>query len=149
MSDQNELPADRDDFLDTLDSEEIDTELDPDAIWEVFREQDYSPIDPAEIWDQLSDRDPETTGSETLGFDNDHPRQTSVDAGERTSRSNSPVGEVIPKAKYCEQCQHFSMPPDATCTAAAVEQFAFIDRHHVRVVGCPVVADRPPEDSPE
>ncbi|WP_435194936.1 hypothetical protein [Natronomonas sp. EA1] len=49
---------------------------------------------------------------------------------------------VVPKRRYCEQCEHFSAPPDATCTYEGSEVRELVDMNHFRVYRCPVVARR-------
>ncbi|MDX1748348.1 MAG: hypothetical protein R3324_20625 [Halobacteriales archaeon] len=49
---------------------------------------------------------------------------------------------VVPKANFCEQCEHFSRPPTARCTHEGTQIVEFVDRERVRVHGCPVVAKR-------
>lgn len=49
---------------------------------------------------------------------------------------------VIPKRKYCERCEYFASPPEATCTHEGTEILELVDMEHFRVVDCPVVAER-------
>lgn len=49
---------------------------------------------------------------------------------------------VVPKASYCEQCEYFAPPPEVRCTHEGTEILELVDMEHVRVVACPVVAQR-------
>jgi len=51
-------------------------------------------------------------------------------------------GTVVPKANFCEQCEHFADPPRVACTREGTEIRELVDREHFRVVNCPVVAER-------
>jgi len=48
----------------------------------------------------------------------------------------------VSKHRYCEQCEFFSDPPEASCTHEGTEIVAYLDMETVRVRNCPVVAQR-------
>ena len=48
----------------------------------------------------------------------------------------------VSKHRYCEQCEHFSSPPDVHCTNDEAEILEFTDMEHVRLLDCPVVAEQ-------
>ncbi|MFU1782100.1 hypothetical protein ACM16X_12020 [Haloarcula japonica] len=48
----------------------------------------------------------------------------------------------VSKHRYCEQCEHFSAPPNAHCTNEGTEIMEFLDMETVRLLDCPVVAEQ-------
>ena len=48
----------------------------------------------------------------------------------------------VSKHRYCEQCEHFSEPPNAHCTNDGTEIMEFLDMETVRLLDCPVVAEQ-------
>lgn len=88
--------------------------------FEQFEEMDASGIDAEEVWRDLTDA--QARGSVT-------------DAQERTYAA-------VSKHRYCEQCEFFSAPPDVHCTHEGTEILEFTDMETVRVVDCPIVAER-------
>jgi hypothetical protein len=51
------------------------------------------------------------------------------------------VSEVS-KHRFCEQCPHFSGPPEISCSHEGTEILEFLDYETVRLADCPVVAER-------
>lgn len=75
--------------------------------------------DPDEVWDRLAG-----------GGDSDAatgPREDVAD---------------VSKHDFCERCEFFSPPPDVDCSHEGTEIVEFRDMETVRVVDCPVVAER-------
>ena len=58
-----------------------------------------------------------------------------------TAVSDSRYTEVS-KHRFCEQCEHFSSPPNAHCTHAEAEIIEYLDMDTVRLLNCPVVAEQ-------
>lgn len=76
--------------------------------------------DPDDVWASLS-------GAEQRG---------SVDtSGERSYAE-------VSKHDYCERCEYFSGPPEIHCNHEGTDILEFLDMNTVRVVDCPVVAER-------
>ena len=83
----------------------------------VFERVDVDHIDADKVWAEIAaDDDSETT-------------------------SESRYAEVS-KHRYCEQCEHFSAPPNAHCTNDGTEIMEFLDMETVRLLDCPVVAEQ-------
>ncbi|GCF12685.1 hypothetical protein Harman_06200 [Haloarcula mannanilytica] len=61
--------------------------------------------------------------------------------GDSEDLSESRYAEVS-KHRYCEQCEHFSEPPNARCTNDGTEIMEFLDMETVRLLNCPVVAEQ-------
>jgi hypothetical protein len=48
----------------------------------------------------------------------------------------------VSKHDFCETCPHFSPPPEIHCSHEGTEILEFLDMETVRVVDCPIVAER-------
>lgn len=114
-------PADVDPVADEDDDMlETDEEADPFEEMEgAFEEMDVEDVQPDEVWTDVADAE-----------------QRSVSAG--TERTYAEVA----KSEFCENCEYFSSPPDAHCEHEGTEIIEFTDMQHVRVVDCPIVAER-------
>lgn len=82
-----------------------------------FDERSSEPIDTEAVWRSLESDRP-NTADET---DTEH---------------------LVPKRWYCEQCEHFTEPPEARCTHPDTTILEFVGTEDVRVRNCPVVAER-------
>ncbi|WP_340098202.1 hypothetical protein [Salinibaculum salinum] len=87
---------------------------------DVFEQMDVAELDPDEVWASISEAEEE---------------------GSVTQRKERVYAEVS-KHSYCEQCEFFSDPPDVRCSHDGTEIMEFLDQTTVRVVDCPVVAER-------
>jgi len=87
---------------------------------DAFTERGVGEIDPDTVWEQLTD---------------------ARARGSVTDEQGRTYAEVS-KHSYCEGCEFFSAPPDAVCTHEGTEIVEFLDMETVRVVDCPVVAER-------
>lgn len=85
-----------------------------------FEEQEGGPIDPDVVWQEL-------TSAESRGSVGDAQERTFAD---------------VSKHSYCEQCEYFSEPPDIHCSHEGTEIVEYLDMETVRVVDCPIVAER-------
>lgn len=86
----------------------------------LFEERDTESIDPDAVWQELASADS---------------RGAKGDAYERTFAE-------VSKHSYCEQCKYFSGPPEVSCTHEGTDIVEFLDMETVRVVDCPIVAER-------
>ncbi len=131
-SDRSEYP----DWLAETDAEDsaVRAEADPfagldDREGDPFEEGLFEPVeteavDPDRAWERLEgDADAAGTGASAVG---------------------EPDGTVteVSKRRYCERCEYFSPPPDVGCTHEGTEILGFPDRETVRMVDCPIVAQR-------
>jgi hypothetical protein len=48
----------------------------------------------------------------------------------------------VSKHRFCEECEHFSSPPDIGCTYEGAAIVEFLDTETVRLLNCPVVAEQ-------
>jgi len=115
----------------TGDGTETGPEIDPpsdtsregdpfESMEDAFTEQGVDEVDTEKVWQQLTDA--RSRGSVT----------------EKKGRTYAEVS----KHSYCEQCEYFSEPPDIECSNEGTEIVEFLDMETVRVVDCPVVAER-------
>lgn len=85
-----------------------------------FESRDSGGIDEDRVWDEIADAQ----------------AQGSVrDASERDYAE-------VSKHAYCERCEYVTAPPDVGCTHDGTEILEFVDVDTVRVVDCPIVAQR-------
>jgi hypothetical protein len=87
---------------------------------EVFEEMDVGELDPDEVWDSIADAE---------------------ERGSVSQQAERTYAEVS-KHRFCEQCEFFSEPPEVACTHEGTEILEFLDQETVRLVDCPVVAER-------
>jgi hypothetical protein len=100
---------------------DLSREGDPfESMEDAFTERGVDEIDTQKVWQQLTDA--KSRGSVT----------------EKKGRTYADVS----KHSYCEQCEYFSEPPDIDCSHDGTEIVEFLDVETVRVVDCPVVAER-------
>jgi len=87
---------------------------------DVFEQMDVGEMDPDEVWEAISDAE---------------------EAGSVSQKAERIYADVS-KHRFCEQCEFFSDPPDIACSHEGTEILEFLDQETVRVVDCPVVAER-------
>lgn len=87
----------------------------------VFERVESGRANPDDVWEAITAKD-----------DRDEPASVPDDG--RYSE--------VSKHTYCEQCEYFSSPPDVTCTHETAEIIEFLDMETVRLLNCPVVAER-------
>lgn len=85
-----------------------------------FQRMEVGDVDPDVVWNQLSDA------------------QARGSVSDRRERTYAEVS----KHSYCERCEFFTGPPEVGCTHEGTEILEFLDMDKVRVVDCPIVAER-------
>lgn len=95
-------------------------EGDPFEEGNLFEERDTEGIDPDTVWEELAESDGE--------------QETRTVEGRRFAE--------VSKHSYCEGCEHFSAPPDVACNHEGTNIVEFLDMETVRLVDCPIVAER-------
>ena len=138
-----------DDLLSAVDTAEFrsdsttdpDTSADADAVTE-------SPTETDDPFSGMDDRGEDPFGSGESAFervDIDHIDADKVweEIAEDDGADATPEGRYaeVSKHRYCEQCEHFSEPPNAHCTNEGAEIMEFLDMETVRLLDCPVVAE--------
>ncbi|MFB6140180.1 MAG: hypothetical protein ABEJ26_07070 [Halosimplex sp.] len=88
-------------------------------------------IDPDDVWERLT-ADPEERA------------EGPADGAARLDGEDAPEEETVEVSKhaYCEGCEHFSAPPDVSCSHEGTAIVEFVGLDGVRVANCPVVAER-------
>ena len=82
-----------------------------------FESVDVESLDADEVWESL-DEEPSTPSVEGSRY------------------------VEVSKHRFCEQCEHFSSPPNAHCTHEDAEIIEYLDMETVRLLNCPVVAEQ-------
>lgn len=123
--------SDEDPFED-LDEDPTDADVDSE-VEDLFTEVSVGDVDEAAVWEALTgDGEPAATGDDDAVPDEES-AGPQADEGE---------GTVVPKASYCQQCEHFSPPPGVACENPGTDIVDLVDIEHFRVRECPVVERR-------
>jgi hypothetical protein len=85
-----------------------------------FAEVDLGDVDEDSIWEAISDA---------------QARGSVAEVHDRTYAE-------VSKHSYCEGCEYFTGPPESNCNHDGTEILEFVDMETVRVVDCPIVAER-------
>lgn len=93
-----------------------------DGAGSAFERVESGSADPDAVWAAITDEDDDA-----------------VDDG-RTSEDGRYTD--VSKHAFCQRCEHFSPPPDVTCAHHTAEIIEFLDVETVRLLNCPVVAER-------
>ncbi|WP_225334938.1 hypothetical protein [Halomicrobium urmianum] len=91
-----------------------------------FERVDVGDVDPDEVWDSIA-----SDGDATDG----------VAATDDAHVAESRYADVS-KHEFCERCEYFSSPPDVGCAHGSAEIVEFLDSETIRLLNCPVVAER-------
>jgi len=115
---------------------------------ELFDTVDVTSVDEAALWEEiLSDTDADSGEQSVDPFDDlqtgTTPVQTAKDVASITDET-APVDDsvIVTKTRYCQQCEHFSAPPEAVCEYDGSEIIEVIGQTEFRVRNCPIVATR-------
>ncbi|WP_256402316.1 hypothetical protein [Halorubrum salinum] len=117
---------------------------DIDDLDDAFEQMEVGDLGDGDVWESL-DGDADGVGGPAAEFgpsETDAPgRGDAPDAG-RADRT-------VDKRAYCQQCPHFTAPPEAACTHEGTEIVEVVDVDEFRVRNCPVVsrADRAAESA--
>lgn len=104
----------------------------------LFTDEGTSEIDDEAVWDQV-EGDADGDGAEAATVPEealDGAAEPSVDTGET----------VVKKRSYCERCEHFSQPPEVSCSYPGSEIVELVDTGRFRVRNCPIVERRQSRD---
>lgn len=109
-----------------------DLEPGTDADDDLFEEMDVGAVDDEDVWTALD---------EDAGDDGD------ADRGGHDAASAGDEEHLVEMRSYCQQCPHFSSPPDTACTHEGTTIVEAVDFDTFRVRNCPIVgADGPAFD---
>ncbi|ELZ55894.1 MULTISPECIES: hypothetical protein [Halorubrum] len=139
--------APADDPFDELDADSGDAAGEGDP----FESMDVGDVGEEDVWEALDEEAP--VGGDATEFD------AGVAGGDETAdAATRSVGSgpgaatagderVIDKRSYCQQCPHFSEPPETACTHEGTEIVESVDFSRFRVRNCPIAdADDPAFD---
>lgn len=119
--DQSASPTSTGDPDDPFANVDTPTESPFDAGESVFEHVDAGNVDPDDVWESIT------------GEDDDEAEPSIPDEGRYSD---------VSKHRFCEQCEHFSPPPAVSCGHHTAEIIEFLDMETVRLLDCPVVAER-------
>jgi hypothetical protein len=153
---RNDADRDADPTTDLLDTDEdTDGEVEG-ASEELFESVDVEDVDSESVWASLEE-DAETeqvTPGGGVAAGSDHaeaavgedgagpvPFDAEVERVERDEPGAVRPDHVVPKRKFCQQCQYFSDPPAVACGHEGTDIVEVTDTDHFRVRGCPMVEE--------
>jgi hypothetical protein len=126
--------SDEDPF-EELDAEPLEDEVDAD-VDELFTEVQVGEVDEETVWAELTEEEgaaqPTVTGE----------AERVADEASVHPEADADADTVVPKASYCQQCEHFSPPPGMACRNPGTDIVELVDMEHFRVRDCPVVERR-------
>ncbi|MFC7185929.1 hypothetical protein [Halorubrum yunnanense] len=121
-------PADpdarRDDPFDELGSADSETDLD-----DAFERMDVGGAAEEDVWESLEADAEGIDGAGALGA--------------ATSASGD-TEHVVSKRTYCQQCPHFTSPPEAACTHEGTSILEAVGFDEFRVRNCPMISEEDP-----
>ncbi|NIC00066.1 hypothetical protein [Halobacterium sp. R2-5] len=115
-------------------------EDDDDDFEELFTDVDVGSVDQDEVWDELSESADEPV-ADAAGVD-----AAGVDEPADSEHAADDDVRVVEK-RLCQECPHFTDPPQTACTHDGTTIAAEVDTDHFRVVNCPVVAAREDDEA--
>lgn len=113
---------------DPIEDDAVDAEVD-----DLFTEVTVGDVDEEAVWEALTGDDAPPT------VDGD---PAAVEGGSAGPGVDDGEGTVVPKASYCQQCEHFSAPPGVDCENPGTDIVELVDMERFRVRDCPVVERR-------
>lgn len=97
---------------------------------ELFEQVDVANVDAEAVWDAV--------------VEGEQPPEDLLEGEEETARAaeptESPDEHVVNKREYCQRCEFFGAPPDATCSNEGTEIVEMLESDQFRVRNCPKVA---------
>jgi hypothetical protein len=105
---------------------------DDDAVDDLFESVDVGEVDTDAVWEQLEEGQ---TAEASVGMG------VEVEATEPTAEAGGEE-HVVPKREFCQQCPHFTDPPETACTHEGTDIVEVVDSDSFRVRNCPVVDEQ-------
>ena len=120
--------------------EAADVDLD-----DVFERMDVGGVAEEDVWESLDD-DAAGGGGPVGEFGGAGPETGRTDAGfgGRFGDGHGGVEHVVSKRTYCQQCPHFSAPPEVACEHEGTTIVEAVGFDEFRVRNCPMVEDDDP-----
>lgn len=107
-----------------------------------FADEDVGDVDVDAVWERIESGvdadagDPAVDGSDVAPRAADETSAIEREAGDVVDESDE---RVVPKASYCQRCEHFSDPPAVECAAEGARILELVDADRFRVRNCPKV----------
>ena len=120
--------------------DEADVDLD-----DAFERMDVGGVAEEDVWESLDDD--AAGGDGPVGeFGGAGPETSRTDAGlgGRFGDARGGVEHVVSKRTYCQQCPHFSAPPEVACEHEGTTIVEAVGFDEFRVRDCPMVEDDDP-----
>ncbi|GAA0715472.1 hypothetical protein J2744_001954 [Halorubrum trapanicum] len=107
-----------------------------------FESMEVGDVGEEDVWAALDEES--SVGADATGFDAESGSR--VDPGDATGFGGPGAGagaggdeRVVDKRSYCQQCPHFSAPPETACTHEGTDIVESVDFSRFRVRNCPMV----------
>ncbi|WP_411966904.1 hypothetical protein [Haloferax sp. YSSS75] len=97
---------------------------------ELFEEMQVAELDSEAVWTALIEDDANVDEEVGVGAD-----------AEPVEVTDSFSDYVVPKAEFCQRCDHFGDPPTLSCTHEGTTIVEVVDGEHFRVRNCPMVEE--------
>lgn len=101
-----------------------------DGLGDAFERMDVGGVAEEDVWESID----EDAGSDRF----------SPGAAESADERADEVEHVVDKRTYCQQCPHFSAPPDVACTHEGTTIVEAVGFDEFRVRNCPMVSEEDP-----
>jgi hypothetical protein len=105
---------------------------------DAFEQMDVGGPAVEDVWESL-DADVEADAFDPDAFDPD-----AGVGGATSAPSGSGTEHVVSKRTYCQQCPHFTRPPEATCTHEGTTIVEAVGFDEFRVRNCPMISEEDP-----
>jgi len=129
---------------DALDGEAMDPfdELGPasgdagdfDDLDDAFEQMDVGDLDDGDVWESLDE------GADGIGGPASEFGPVAGVPGRGGGSVSGHADRTVDKRAYCQQCPHFTAPPEAACSHEGTEIVEVVDVDEFRVRNCPVVS---------
>ena len=97
---------------------------------ELFESVRVSELDSEDVWTSLVEDDADADDDVGVGGE-----------AEPVGVADGVSDHVVPKAEFCQRCEHFDAPPSLGCSHEGTAIVEVVDTEHFRVRNCPMVED--------
>ena len=121
----------------------------PEDAENAFKRMDVAGAADEDVWESL---DADLSDPDPGAFDPDSGARTTDSGFEETESFDGDADgpeHVVDKRAYCQQCPHFSAPPDATCTHEGTTIVEVVNADEFRVRNCPMISEGDPRFNQE
>jgi hypothetical protein len=121
------------------DAETLDIDDDVD---DLFESVDVAEVDSDSVWATFAEGGTGGEGRTELGLGAEVEAVEAETGTERGATGPADTDHVVPKTEFCQQCPHFTDPPETACTHEGTTIVEVVDGDHFRVRDCPIVAEQ-------